>query len=397
MTATEVLTPRVRTTARRSLFWVGALLLMLIVAAVAVSRSGLQQQAVRLDPESPSPQGARAVAEVLREQGVDVEITRDLESTLRGADGATVVLHDRDGILDTTRRDRLAASTDRLVLLEPGVDELEDLAPAVANAGSASEDRFEADCALPAVERAGEVVAGGDAYRVIDDSARTTGCLAGDDDTFSLVSVDAGGHEIVVFGLGDLLTNDVVGRSGNAALALNLLGTDDRLLWYVPSAADLDEESLPSLAQLTPRWATPAIALLFVTAFAAAMWRGRRLGPLVIENLPVTVRAGETMEGRARLYERNAARLRALDALRVGTVSRLAGALGLSRSASVHEVVTAAAELLGRPHPELRGLLLEAEPATDGELVALSDRLLGLEREVAERLDPRSIRPSQGE
>jgi len=377
------------------MFWVGALLLILVVAAVAISRSGLQQEAVRLDPASAAPEGARAVVEVLRDQGVEVELTRDLERTLERTSGATVLLHDRDGILDAERRERLAGSAERLVLLEPGVDELEDLAPAVANAGSASTDRFDADCAVPAVERAGEVAADGEAYRVIDDAAAATGCLAGDDDTFSLVTVEADGRETVVFGLGDALTNDVVSRAGNAALALNLLGTDERLVWYVPSTADLDTASLPTLAQLTPSWVTPTVALLFVTALAGAVWRGRRFGPLVVENLPVAVRAGETMEGRARLYERNAARLRALDALRVGTVTRLANALGLSRSASVEEVVIATAELLARPHADIRALLLDTVPTTDAELVDLSDRLLVLEREVAERLDPRST--TQGE
>ena len=64
--------------------------------------------------------------------------------------------------------------------------------------------------------------------------------------------------------------------------------------------------------------------LLLLVFLAAAFWRGRRLGPLVVENLPVVVRASETMEGRARLYQKSSARLHALDALRIGAIQRLA-------------------------------------------------------------------------
>ena len=69
--------------------------------------------------------------------------------------------------------------------------------------------------------------------------------------------------------------------------------------------------------------------MLVLVALGAVFWRSRRVGPLVVENLPVVVRASETMEGRARLYERSNSRLHALDALRVGTVARLARTCGL--------------------------------------------------------------------
>ena len=42
---------------------------------------------------------------------------------------------------------------------------------------------------------------------------------------------------------------------------------------------------------------------LFVAAGLAALWRTRRLGPLVAEPLPVVVRASETVEGHGRLYQ----------------------------------------------------------------------------------------------
>jgi hypothetical protein len=117
------------------------------------------------------------------------------------------------------------------------------------------------------------------------------------------------------------------------------------------------------------------------------IWRGRRFGPLVIENLPVTVRASETMEGRARLYQRSSNRGRALDALRIGTVSRLATAVGLSRHASVPEVAATVAGLTGRDPRIVRDILLDAHPRSDAELVSLSDQLLDLEAATRSAID----------
>ena len=106
---------------------------------------------------------------------------------------------------------------------------------------------------------------------------------------------------------------------------------------------------------------------------------GRRLGPLVAEKLPVIVRSNETMEGRARLYERAGAREHALDALRVGTITRLATTCGLPRRSTVDEVIAAVAALTGRERDAVADLLIDRIPTGDAELVKLSDDLLVLE------------------
>lgn len=67
-----------------------------------------------------------------------------------------------------------------------------------------------------------------------------------------------------------------------------------------------------------------ALLQLAFAAVLAAVWRARRLGPLVPEKLPVTVPAAETTEGHARLYEQAHARDRAAAVLRSATRTRLA-------------------------------------------------------------------------
>jgi hypothetical protein len=137
-----------------------------------------------------------------------------------------------------------------------------------------------------------------------------------------------------------------------------------------------------------PTWVTLAIILAALVLVASGVWKGRRFGPLVVEPMPVTVRASETQEGRARLYQRASARTHALDALRIGAITRLAALCGLPRRSSLDEVIGAIATRTGRSAVSVRGLLLDDTPTSDLQLVQLSDELLELEDDVAAAVIP---------
>ena len=123
-----------------------------------------------------------------------------------------------------------------------------------------------------------------------------------------------------------------------------------------------------------------------LAGLVAGIARGRRFGPLVAERLPVTVRAGETDEGRGRLYAAAHDAPHAAAQLRRGAVRRLAGMVGLGPGDPADRVADAVADLLGADRRAVRGILLHDVPRTDGQLVELSDRLRGLESAVRARL-----------
>ncbi|MDO9396900.1 MAG: DUF4350 domain-containing protein [Herbiconiux sp.] len=386
----EVETLPLRTRARRSVFWiVVAVVAVLGAVLTVVLGGGAGSDTGYLSIENAGASGSRAVAEVLRQQGVDVvraDSLDEAEQAVQDADGpATLLVSDTAGYLDDARLDRLAdlaAGGTGVVLVEPVRTELDALAPGVEPAGAAEEnDSVSASCTLPAAERAGSISQPYAAYRVLGAAAAFT-CFPSGDDAFSLVGVTTGSGSVTVLGAGDALTNDVIVQRGNAALALGLLGERETLVWYLPTAEDLDGGAPDTLGSLTPGWVTPVILLLMLVVVAAGVWRGRRFGPVVVENLPVTVRASETMEGRARLYAKQSAHLRALDALRVGTVQRLTGMLALPRQAGLVEVSRSVAAITGRSVDEVHHLLVGAEPRSEAELMQLSDGLLVLERQV---------------
>ena len=386
-----VSTPTVRAAARRSLFWVLALAFVCMIAVITmIARGAAAPAGEPLSPTNAAPPGGMAVAQVLAQHGVKVLPTTTFKATrsaLAEHSNATLLVFDPDSHLDTQRLVTLAKLSDTVVLVTPSFSQLRATAPQLGQAGAAKTSMLTADCSLVAANKAGSISGGGNGYRVVDKSSDATGCFPSGTGISSLVQLRSDTGQVTVLGAQQVLTNETIARHGNAALALNLLGSAGTLVWYLPSIDDVAVTGLPTIAQLTPPWVSSVALLFFCIAIAAAFWRGRRMGPLVIENLPVIVRASETMEGRARLYQKNSSRLHALDARRIGAIERLARVCGLPRAASTAEVVAAVVAAVGavtgRDGAQLSGILVDAVPANDRELIRLSDELLELEKAVS--------------
>ncbi len=137
-----------------------------------------------------------------------------------------------------------------------------------------------------------------------------------------------------------------------------------------------------SPTDLLPPWATVLGFQALIVALTAALWRGRRLGPVLAERLPVVVPAAETVRGRGRLYRRSRSYGHAAAALRAGTATRLATRLGLPRSADAPATIDAVARATGTPADEVARLLYGPPPADDAGLALLADELDILESEV---------------
>lgn len=371
------MTTATTTRRRRALGWaaVAAAFILLAIVAAVVSDAGSWSERRALDPESAGPDGARAVARVLAAQGVDVRVERSADAARAAlGPGTTLVLPDA-AVLTDDRIDELAEAAGTVVLVEPRAATLDALLPGSASAGFAGADPIEPGC--PGFERAGEIVAG----ETYTPGPGVTGCYPADGG-YALLGDRAGDRSVWAVDGRALFANDAVAEAGNAALALRLLGEHPTVVWYAPSLADAAGEGAPTLGELTPRWVSPVMATLIVAAVVAAIWRGRRFGPLVAENLPVTVRGSETTVGRGRLYAHARDAGHALEQLRRATRRRIAGVLGLSAHAGPEEVADAVAARLDIDRAPVRDVLVDAQPADDRALVDLDARLRELEARV---------------
>ena len=192
------------------------------------------------------------------------------------------------------------------------------------------------------------------------------------------------GRTVTVVGTADFMTNAGLLKQGNAALAMNLAGAQPRVIWYAPQRTEGESSGGASLFDLIPDHVTWIVWQLCLTVLLLALWKGRRIGPLVAEQLPVVVRASETVEGRGRLYRSRRASDRAADALRTATLQRLLPRLGLGPNADPAAVVQTVAQRSRQDPEAVRHTLFGPPPATDTDLVNLAHALDNIERQVAQ-------------
>lgn len=364
-------------------FWVAIVLVGVLLAALTALVQGTDPDAPRaLDPTSTTASGSAALVRVLEQRGTAVSVT-DTVDGVGGIDGGTVFIDDADGALDPAVAERIARTARHVVVVGTSGAGLEALGlrvdPAVQVDGDATVST--ASCGIPAAASAARVTTAGSGYTVHDDAAeRCAPTGEGGSRVWGLVRTATPGGDVTLLGTTSAFRNDTIATAGNAALALGLLGADERLVWYTPAVGTPD--AAPTLGELAPPWVPSALALLALVAVAAGVWRGRRLGPLVVERLPVVVRAAETTEGRARMYARTRDRTHALDTLRVAAVRRIGRMLGLPRSAHVDEVVRTAAQATGIPHTRVGAVLVGGTTDDDRALVDGTAALDDLERAV---------------
>jgi hypothetical protein len=365
-------------------------LVLLLTAAVVMAAVRSDARYGRLDPRSADPSGSRAVARLLAGQGVSTRVVTTLDQASAAAGPDTTLLIAVPDLLTKRQQNLLHTATERsggrTLLVSPGPPSIGALAPGVTADPAVSLDSTRSpDCGLPAARRAGGADTGGIRYTTTEPGADA--CYPSEGlPTLLRIPAPSGSGDTVVLGAPDILYNDRLDEQGNASLALQLLGSRAHLVWYLPtlsddSATDAGGQSFLDLLPSGWLWGT---LQLFVAAVLAALWRGRRMGPLVPERLPVAIRASETAEGRARLYRKANARDRAAAVLRSAARTRLAPLVGVSptQAHAPEALLPALSTRLDGDGQSALPLLFGPPPRDDAALVLLADQLDALEREV---------------
>ena len=394
-------TPRIpRRDRRRSvrrLIVLGCLVVIAVAAATLVSGRG----GTRLDPGSAAPDGARALAELLRDRGLSVERVPSLAPAERGAPITVVVPTPvRLSPSDVGDVNAVLRAGGQVVLVAPVADELPGLSELPQPAAAVGVAVRSPDCPLPEAQTAGSALAGGLAYKP---SERFVSCYPVSGQP-TLLAGGVGPGRVVVVGSADFMTNDKLADEGNAALALGLLSHERSPVRWLMPAPGTSAAGRKGLLELLPDSVPFVAGQLLLAAALLAFALGRRLGPVVAEPLPAVVRAAESAEGRARLYEAARARGQAAAALRTGARHRIGATLGVSAGAQDRDpaadpaaLVAAVHAATGRPSPDVTALLYGPASggvgggATDGgvpddaALVRLTADLDALERQVSRR------------
>lgn len=363
---------------RRSLVFVAIALVALIISAVLLSRLSPDTSQIPLSATNPDPDGARAAAQILGEHGVQVTEVSTTDAALADArPDATLLITGADQLRPEQLRALSEVPAD-VVLIGLGYGDVSELTDRFQVEGGGAQDTYPAECANEHAQAAEGLSTAGPSLTTDPD---VEGCFpldAAGAVAFGTWTEDDG-QTWSVLPNPHPLTNAGLDEAGNAALVLRILGQHEHLTWYVPDSNDdfgMGDDATPSLVP-----GVVAVQVL-IALVAFAYWRGRRLGRVVVEPLPVIVRATETTRGRGRLYRRGRAYQHAAAALRAGTISRIATRVGLPRTASGPEVVEALSRATGRPPEAIDSLLYGPPPTDDASLVTLTQALDTLEREV---------------
>lgn len=379
---------RSRTRAGRAVVWAG----VLVLAVVLLAAVGLLRPPPRgaYDPESPARAGTQALARVLQAHGVDVDVRRSIgsfdDATFDASTTVVIVTPDALSPANAAQAYAAAARAARVVLVAPSSATLRSMRVPAQATVHWSTTPVRAGCDSSIARPTDTMQRGIHAYRPTDPASGgwtrcfTEGAIKGSAPL--LTRDDGSGHELVLLGYRENMTNELIAQDDNAAVLVRALGHSPRLVWYVPGAADLADAAVAKDRGIGwPEWFRPLVWLLGTSVVLLALVRGRRLGRVVPEPLPVVVRAVETTENRGRLYRRAADHRRTGSVLQAGTRHRLGHRFGVREQAPVEVLVRAVCSATGRPAQEIHRLL--TEPVHDDpSLLRLAQQLSDLEEQV---------------
>lgn len=386
---------------RRWQLWVGLLVLMVICATIFVLVPGDGSERYSID--STELNGLGAMTAALEDQGVDVESVRTGAEALDALEEdpeAMLVVNEAVRDVNPEAASELGDENRPIVLISPSSmlqePEFTEVLPVGMDSDDVQPRPAGESCDHPAAQAAESMAAATWLYALQNDDdaaagdepSTGTGCFAAEDEgaggEYPFMETDAG----VVFGSPDALTNRRIVEEGHAALALQLFGQRDSVIWYAPAPGDVGSVEDSQMAEpiaLLPEWFDALTQWLLICTGILLLVAGRRRGPVVVEPLPVQVPASESAEGRGRMYQQANAVEPSARTLRAAMLVRCARMLRLGAAAE-HAVIEAAARQSGHSVQHVWEVLDHRQLRSNTDLLRYAQRIAGFEDELRVRL-----------
>jgi hypothetical protein len=353
--------------------WVAVALGVALVVAVA-GRPG--EEGNPLDPASPGPLGTKGLVEVLRELGGRVRVSADRPGT--GTETALLLSDDltperRQDVLDWVRQGGT------LVVADPS-SAVTEVKPAGSTRIGLLDAELERRCAEAALADVRRVAAPGGVVFEVPEAGGARACFPRNNGAWLLIQ-PLGSGTVVRLGGASVLVNQELGKADNAVLLASLLvpveGTSVQVLQ--PPLPGGGNAGLGDLIAPRVRLALWQLVIAFVLL---ALWRARRLGRPVVEPQPVQLPGAELVVAVGNLLQRAKGRGQAAGLLTDDLRRSLAERLGLPPSAPADLVADTVAARTGIPRERVLRTLTQTAPRDETELVALSQAVDTIRREV---------------
>lgn len=370
----------------------GAVALGVAAAVVLLLAVTSGDPGARLDPSSRGEQGSAALAGALsrhRIAVVRVEGTAALAATAVDEHTTILVAAPLLSGPEVTVLDDAAARAGRLVLVAPSPGLLDELDLPVRRLGGPVAQRLRAACdGVPGIAPTDRLAPRAFVYAAEagtpatacypppapSDGGRDAAPPAAGRSQGAYLDLPANGDrpDVTILGSADALTNVGVTSLEQAGFATAALTRSPRLVWYLTPALAGQAEAVPpgstsrdgagggsggGAESPVPTAFGPSVVLLLIAGATLTLWRGRRLGRLVVEPLPVVIHALETTRARAGLYARSGDAAGALALLTEAALTDLRRCLRLPPDADVGDVARTLAPRVGQDPASLAALL----------------------------------------
>jgi hypothetical protein len=362
-----------RSVVGRVLPWVAVVLGVALVVAVA-GRPG--EEGNPLDPASPGPLGTKGLVEVLRELGGQVRVSADRPGP--GTETALLLSDD----LTTERRQEVLGWVRRggtLVAADPS-SAVTEVKPVGSTRIGLLDAELERRCAEAALADVRRVAAPSGIVFEVPEAGGVRACFPRNNGAWLLIQ-PLGSGTVVRLGGASVLVNQELGKADNAVLLASLLvpveGTSVQVLQ--PPLPGGGNAGLSDLIAPRVRLALWQLVIAFVLL---AFWRARRLGRPVVEPQPVQLPGAELVVAVGNLLQRAKGRGQAAGLLTDDLRRSMAERLGLPASAPADLVADTVAARTGIPRERVLRTLTQAAPRDETELVALSQAIDTIRREV---------------
>lgn len=370
-------TPRISEALHQSRWIVGGFVL-LVISSLIFGLLSRPTDTNPLSPNNPGPRGAMALAQVLQQKGVNVRniyTTRDVAQL--GEDDLLVVT----GVADLTDKhiSSLMKSPRTNLLFLGTFAQTNRLEPYAVAVGESTPDGVAPRCKLPAAFEAGPLHGSRGSLKPL--RTPEAACYQVAPEKYAYLQFQRPGGLRVSF-LADAAAaeNREITQNSQAAFLLNLMLPAKNVGWIVGSTFQLPSghDAGSGTADVIPPAMTRALILFFVALLVLALAKGRRLGRVITEVVPVVVHGAETVYGRARMYRIHGAFETAARHARGFTARRLGERLHLARGISAEQLCERVAELTGMPESRVHEALAGFPPRTGAELVNLLKNLNSL-------------------
>lgn len=330
-----------------------------------------QDEGVYLDPKSPGPYGTKALVLLLEELGAQVDVVRDLP--LVGYDVA-LVLEDYLGDEELDAMDSWVNEGGTLVVADP----YSPLIPFDYVFNPEPDAIAVNDCHIPALKG---IKALSGTYQLLQEDGVAQACF-GDGTSGQVVIGPKGNGTLVALANPELLVNENIGNEDNAVLAGALLSPKPGMKLAIVAGSANFGGGPDTIYELMGDRSFQGIYQLVIGFLIYALWRARRLGKPVCEDLPVELSASDLVRSTGNLLRKAQCREQVGQLLKSDLRRRLVRRLNLGAGLAAENVAEIASARTGIPIEKFKSALLPSPIDTDGDLVALGVAIEKIDQEV---------------